>query len=574
MNAYQIMTVLTSVGFAVMAIMYFFARRKTKQLTEATAKARANVENTLRLAQAALDQERTTQVAEQVRVKEHYEREAERIHSQATEFMAAASRELEGLKRFKPLLDAETETKQLLSEAISEAHSLREDAKRLLEQAKLAGQREKAEAQRKIALLHTQADQLLDRATRDAAQIIERAQQKAVQVAGDAYKALQEREGLEGAVRAIRNIIDGYGDRYVVPTRSLIDEIASGYGHTEAGKKLQDAREQSKRMVEEGVAAECDYSEAKRRETAIRFVIDAFNGRVDALLTEAEHENYGTLEQSIRDAANIVNLNGEAFRNARILPTYLEARLNELKWAVLTFELREKEREEQRRIKEQIREEERARREYERAARETADEELRLKKALETARKEIEHASTQQKAEFEAKIAQLNQQLHEAEEKNRRAISMAQQTKRGNVYVISNVGSFGEDVFKVGMTRRLDPMDRIWELSDASVPFDFDVHAMIPSDDAPALEATLHGAFEEERINKVNYRKEFFRISIDRIRAIIKDRGIEASFTMLAEAHEYRETQALSKMTPAEREKYRLNKELADEQSPREFSTE
>jgi hypothetical protein len=256
-----------------------------------------------------------------------------------------------------------------------------------------------------------------------------------------------------------------------------------------------------------------------------------------------------------------VNLNGKAFRDARILPAYLDARLAELKWAVIAQELKEKEREEQRRIKEQMREEERARREYERAMKEAEQEEALLKRALEKARQEAEKANAEQRAQLEEQVAQLNQKLAEAEAKNQRAISMAQQTRKGNVYIVSNIGSFGEEVFKIGMTRRLDPMDRIYELSDASVPFDFDVHAMIACDDAPALEGVLHETFDEERINKVNYRKEFFRVPLDRVRALLADKGFEVTFTMLAEAHEYRETQGLNKMTPAEREKYHLQRE-------------
>ena len=98
-----------------------------------------------------------------------------------------------------------------------------------------------------------------------------------------------------------------------------------------------------------------------------------------------------------------------------------------------------------------------------------------------------------------------------------RAKSMAQLTKQGHVYVISNIGSFGENVFKIGMTRRLEPMERVKELSGAAVPFDFDVHAMISCDDAPALEKTLHDHLESYRINRVNLRKEFFRIELSRI---------------------------------------------------------
>jgi hypothetical protein len=138
---------------------------------------------------------------------------------------------------------------------------------------------------------------------------------------------------------------------------------------------------------------------------------------------------------------------------------------------------------------------------------------------------------------------------------------MAQQTRAGNVYVVSNVGSFGDDVVKIGLTRRLIPQDRIRELGDASVPFEFDVHAMIQSADAPTLERELHAHFEECRVNKVNYRKEFFRAPLHAIREFVAARQLEATFTMAADAHEYRESVALAKMTPEERERYHISKD-------------
>lgn len=259
----------------------------------------------------------------------------------------------------------------------------------------------------------------------------------------------------------------------------------------------------------------------------------------------------------------MVNHNGEAFRNARALPSYLDVRLAELKWAVVVHELRLKEREEQRRIKEQMREEEKARREYERAIEAAEQEEKIIHRALEQARAEAAVATFEQQATLNATIEELNRKLAEAEAKNQRALSMAQQTRKGTVYVVSNVGSFGNEVFKIGMTRRLEPADRIKELSDASVPFEFDVHAMIACDDAPELEAELHAEFEDLRINKVNYRKEFFRLPVDRLRAAVANRAVDVSFTMVAEAREYRESVALSKMSPEEREKYLEHQEIA-----------
>lgn len=108
-------------------------------------------------------------------------------------------------------------------------------------------------------------------------------------------------------------------------------------------------------------------------------------------------------------------------------------------------------------------------------------------------------------------------------------MSMAQQTKKGFVYIISNVNSFGENVYKIGLTRRLDPTERIDELSNASVPFPFQINAIIESDDAPALEAKLHRIFDEQKMNKRNWRKKFFKISLEDIQKVLDEEGIGAS---------------------------------------------
>jgi hypothetical protein len=219
--------------------------------------------------------------------------------------------------------------------------------------------------------------------------------------------------------------------------------------------------------------------------------------------------------------------------------------LDELKWAVVAQELKWQEQEEQRRIKEQIREEEKARREYERAIRDAQKEEETLKKLIEKAQQQVAQATEAQKAEYELKLQSLEGRLREAEEKNQRALSMAQQTKSGNVYIISNIGSFGENVYKIGMTRRLEPIDRIRELGDASVPFEFDVHAMIYCDNAPALERELHKKFLRLQINKVNPRKEFFKVLLNDIKNEVEKMGIDSKWTMAAEARQYKETRVI-----------------------------
>ena len=195
-------------------------------------------------------------------------------------------------------------------------------------------------------------------------------------------------------------------------------------------------------------------------------------------------------------------------------------------------------------------EERKAQQEIERAIREAEAEEVRAQKALDKARKEMEsklaQLTTEQAEKYQSKIDELRDALTEAELKGQKALSMAQQTKRGHVYIISNVGSFGEDVFKIGMTRRLDPQDRVDELGSASVPFLFDVHAMIHSEDAPALENALHQHFDAKRTNLVNRRKEFFNVSLKEIKSAVYElAGNDVDFIETVVAQHYYETLAL-----------------------------
>ena len=172
-------------------------------------------------------------------------------------------------------------------------------------------------------------------------------------------------------------------------------------------------------------------------------------------------------------------------------------------------------------------EERKAQKDYERALKDAAKNEEKARLQLEKQREALEKAaSEQEKIKLQEKVTTLEQKLQEALTMKERALSMAQQTRVGYVYVISNTRSFGEDVYKIGMTRRLEPMDRVRELSDASVPFAFDVHYMIYTDDAPKLESQLHQRFADSRINADNYRKEFFRVPLTKITEVLNEIGI------------------------------------------------
>jgi len=448
----------------------------------------------------------------------------------------------DALIKFQDIINVQVECEYLLKKAEKESLKLKERAQLELENAQFQA-KESRRAAKELAEKRTREVELLyENAVRESKRIIDTAEDKALSIGGDAYRSLRESDEITNRIRAMKNVIEGYGNEYIVPSYTLLDELAEEFSHKEAGENLKKLRQNNRLMITSRQAGICEYMDEYRRNIAMDFVIDAYNGKVETILSSVKKDNYGILKQKMDDVFQLVNFNGEAFRKARIAPVYHEARLEELKWAVITQELKWQELEEQRQIREQMREEEKARKEYEKAIRDAEKEEFTLKRLIEKAESQVAKANEEQRLIFQQQLEQLQGRLTVAEEKNQRAISMAQQTKSGNVYVISNIGSFGEDVYKIGMTRRLEPMDRVRELGDASVPFEFDVHAMIYSEDAPALEKQLHRKFLKNQLNKINPRKEFFRLGIHEIKNHLDHIGIPCRWTMAAEARQYQET--------------------------------
>ena len=229
-------------------------------------------------------------------------------------------------------------------------------------------------------------------------------------------------------------------------------------------------------------------------------------------------------EKRIRKAFKDVN----TLYPLEITQDYLTSKIDEL-YLVLDYQLKkQEEKEEQREIKERMREEAKVQKEIE-----------RLQKNMPT--------DEQEKINWQLELESLKEKLEELNIDEANILNREQNTRAGYVYIISNIGSFGENIYKIGMTRRLDPQDRINELSSASVPFRFDVHATIFSEDAPSLENALHKAFEDRRINKVNPRKEFFNVSLEEIKEVVENNfSSTVEYTKYAEAVEYRQSLALS----------------------------
>lgn len=322
-------------------VMYFLMKRAMKQLAYAKEEAQAawrqrevaliraqnEAKTAMENAQAVVDKKSEEADAAAERSRAYYEAEARKAIEELNIQLAQALAELEPLRKYASLRGSEEDVQRTLAEALEEATALRTEAKSLLEQARSSTSEERRQAQQRAREIRGQAEAVLMQATVEAGRIVAKAEKQAEEIAGNAYISLRDKHTLEQAVSALWNVVEGYGDRYIIPTRSLLDELARSFGRTEAGESLRTARVHTRRMVELKQAATCNYEEADRRDRANRFVVDAFNGRVDAILSRTKHNNYGTLEQEIRDAFHLVNLNGLAFRDARILPSYLDARL-------------------------------------------------------------------------------------------------------------------------------------------------------------------------------------------------------------------------------------------------------
>lgn len=275
----------------------------------------------------------------------------------------------------------------------------------------------------------------------------------------------------------------------------------------------------------------------------IKQLIRCFNTECVNIISNVSPKNVdaarGKIQKSFEVLNNIFSTDGVA-----ISYEFLKMKLEELN-LVYAYELkRDQEREQQKAIREQMLEEEKVRKEIEREKAKIEKEETQFRNEVGKLMKYLQKSNSDVEKElYIEKIKELEEKLTLLEKDKENVLQREQNTRAGFVYIISNIGSFGESIYKIGMTRRLEPMDRVKELSDASVPFPFDVHALIFSEDAPALENILHQTFKANEVNKVNTRKEFFKVTLDDIERIVTENyNATVHFLDTPEAFEYRES--------------------------------
>lgn len=386
----------------------------------------------------------------------------------------------------------------------------------------------------------------------DVKELIVKANSELEEMKKDKQRKFEELQSLEieiGKKKSEMIIVD---EELLLQSFALYKPKYDFENSEEYKKRLDKIRQEQKDMVKDKNAATGNQnwtvngkaSEGKKMvNDMIKLVLRAFNNECDACIVNVKFNNIEQCEQRINKSFDALNNLGKIMQ-VNISPKYKKLKFDELYLAHEYKVKKQEEKEEQKLLREQMREEAKLQKEIDEARKTIAKEQSHYNNSLEKLKNQLMNAKTdEEKLAINEKIEETSAKLEEIG-KNLKDIDYREANQRaGYVYIVSNVGSFGEDVYKIGMTRRLDPLDRINELGDASVPFGFDIHAMIFSDDAPGLEGELHKAFEDRKLNMINTRREFFKVSLDEIIQVVKenhDKTVE--FVRLADAEEYRES--------------------------------
>lgn len=317
-----------------------------------------------------------------------------------------------------------------------------------------------------------------------------------------------------------------------------------GLSSEDCKNKLAILKNDEQNLIKSGKALSVESKSTKKSiNDNSKQILRCFNSECDNILMNLSVKNIDSMRSKITKSFETLN-KLFSIDGIKLEKQILEYKLEELN-LVYTFEVKhEQERELQKEIKAQMLEEEKVRREIEAQKSKIEKDQLQCSKEIDKLISYLHKSQNDtEKQLYIDKIKELEDKLKELEKSKETVLEREANAKAGFVYIISNIGSFGENIYKIGMTRRLEPMDRIKELSSASVPFEFDVHAMIFADDAPSLETALHQHFEKNSVNRINLRKEFFNVSLEEIEQVVKDNfNNTVEFTKIPVAKEYRQT--------------------------------
>ena len=364
---------------------------------------------------------------------------------------------------------------------------------------------------------------------------------------------------MEEKIKELKKDYIELNEEVLYQSYSLYKPIYDFATSEEYKEELERIRIQQKGMIKNQEAVVCtvnwkvDGSEAKGKKVTndnIKLILRCFNTDCENAIDRVKYSNIESMRARIIKSYDSLNKLAEG-NKIFIRDLYRDLKLKELDLAVEYALKKQDEKEEQKRIRQEMREQAKLEKELEEARKNIDKEKKHYSNALDKLNSQLEgNLSEEQKNDLLEKKEEIESQLSNLQKALDDVDYREANQKAGYVYIISNIGAFGENVYKIGMTRRLDPMDRIDELGDASVPFNFDVHAMIFSEDAPKLEAALHKAFEDRKLNMINTRREFFRVTLDEIEAVVKanyDKTVE--FIKIPPAEQYRQSLALLEET-------------------------
>ena len=376
-------------------------------------------------------------------------------------------------------------------------------------------------------------------------------------VRAQAAAAQSDLEAARGQLQAVQQQILGAEDTVLLESFALYEPKYQFTNSIDYKARLDEIREEQKQTARrlsseveawDNYAVELTKAQWKKlRKDALKLALRSFNSESEYCVDNVKFSNLEKMEERIRRSFETCNklLNAiDAFWKDIVL----ERKLQELYLAHEYQMKRQEEKEAARQARDDQREQEKLEREIREARAKIEKERRHFSSALQKLQLRLGATNDQQERDdLQTRIDELSKQNSKLDEEERLLDYREQNARAGYVYVISNIGAFGEGTFKIGMTRRLEPMDRVDELGDASVPFRFDVHALVFSDNAPALEAKLHSHFAAGRLNKVNGRKEFFRADLKEIEAVIRanyDAVVEVVHA--APAEQYRESLRLA----------------------------
>jgi multidrug efflux pump subunit AcrA (membrane-fusion protein) len=426
-------------------------------------------------------------------------------------------------ERYAPILDAQNESEHLRAQARKETELLR------------------AEAQTQVQRLQNESNAKQESATRE----LNKAQTEIAEFARKYEVGRARYEELAKEVASLEESLSSIDVGLYQPHFTFED--SESYKAAILG-----VRNQQKELIKSGRAVICGTTwtvggsqrEGERMvKQSQKVILRAFNAESEAAVANVSWNNYSVMETRINKTFEALNKLGTVLQ-VTLTDEYRLSSLEELKLVFEAAEKKQKEREEERHQRAEQREEEKAQRELQRAHDDAAADESAYQKALTKAQAELQAAAESERQTMQGRIQALETELAAARDRKERALAQAQLTKVGHVYIISNIGAFGEGIIKIGLTRRLDPEERVQELGDASVPFPFDIHAMIYSENAPELESQLHTHFWEKRLNWSNDRKEFFRIDVSAIQAELSKLGLTTELVTIAEAKQFKQTVA------------------------------